>query len=265
MSDIGPCARYQNSCSRQTHIVGNRCRRQQHPAGPQESQCAQSVLPPYPPGDCDHAGLAPAEVGAAPPPAPSRAAVVYQNLRLPTGHATVYSDGLAEVFRDSAKGAPGGVEFRWVPLAASDGASAGTVPALLRRCRRRRRSSRISLADRPPASARARSSSCTATPCRPRPRSARRPADAYRRAALHEPCRTQLHAGHARRRPRAAAVHRHGRSCRAAGRGRAGGRPAAAELRERLRAPPRDRARFRPPCRRCGPAPTSPMHHPTGR
>ena len=70
--------------------------------------------------------VAPAEVGAAPPPALSRAAVVYQNLRLPTGHATVYSDGLAEVFRDSAKGAPGGVEFQWVPLAASDGASAGT-------------------------------------------------------------------------------------------------------------------------------------------
>lgn len=70
--------------------------------------------------------VAPAEVGAAPPPAPSRAAVVYQNLRLPTGHATVYSDGLAEVFRDSAKGAPGGVEFQWVPLAASDGATIGT-------------------------------------------------------------------------------------------------------------------------------------------
>ena len=70
--------------------------------------------------------VAPAEVGAAPPPAPTRAAVAYQNLQLPAGHATVYSDGLAEVFRDSAKGAPAGVEFQWVPLVASDGATTGT-------------------------------------------------------------------------------------------------------------------------------------------
>ncbi|HEY2985276.1 MAG TPA: hypothetical protein VGJ38_14060, partial [Jatrophihabitantaceae bacterium] len=65
------------------------------------------------------AGAAPTGAGAAP-----RAAVAYQNLKLPDGHATVYSDGLAEVFRDS-----GGTEFRWVPLTTSDGATSNALPA----------------------------------------------------------------------------------------------------------------------------------------
>jgi hypothetical protein len=80
--------------------------------------------------------VAPAEAGASPaagPAAPPRATVAYQQLALPGGHATVYSDGLAEIFRDSARGAPSGVEFRWLPLVASDGATgigtgAGKLP-----------------------------------------------------------------------------------------------------------------------------------------
>jgi hypothetical protein len=66
------------------------------------------------------ATAAPAEPGATP-----RAAVAYQNLKLPDGHATVYSDGLAEVFRDSG----GGTEFRRVPLSTSDGATSSALPA----------------------------------------------------------------------------------------------------------------------------------------
>jgi hypothetical protein len=65
------------------------------------------------------AGAAPTRAASAP-----RAAVAYQNLKLPDGHATVYSDGLAEVFRDS-----GGTEFRWVPLSTSDGATGNALPA----------------------------------------------------------------------------------------------------------------------------------------
>src|SRR6266702_8824083 len=65
------------------------------------------------------AGAVPTGAGTAP-----RAAVAYQNLKLPDGHATVYSDGLAEVFRDS-----GGTEFRWVPLSTSDGAASNALPA----------------------------------------------------------------------------------------------------------------------------------------
>jgi hypothetical protein len=67
-----------------------------------------------------------ARATAAPPSGTApRAAVVYQNLKLPHGHATVYSDGLAEVFRDSG----GGSEFRWVPLSTSDGATGNALPA----------------------------------------------------------------------------------------------------------------------------------------
>ncbi len=72
--------------------------------------------------------VVPAQAGAA-PAAALHATVAYQNLKLPGGHATVYADGLAEVFRDQGKGTPAGAEFRWVPLVASDGAASGPAAA----------------------------------------------------------------------------------------------------------------------------------------
>ena len=67
----------------------------------------------------------PAETAAAAPPPSAAPSVAYQNLSLPGGrHATVYTDGLAEVSGVTKDGKLG-TEFRWIPLLGSDGAAPG--------------------------------------------------------------------------------------------------------------------------------------------
>ena len=68
---------------------------------------------------------APAETAVAAPPPSAAPSVAYQDLSLPGGrHATVYTDGLAEV-SGVTKDGKRGTEFRWIPLLGSDGAAPG--------------------------------------------------------------------------------------------------------------------------------------------